>query len=103
MIGEKYADVARPEMLNNLFDIAHGDRVYSGEGFVEQDEFRIGGQRARNLCSSALPARQAHTLVVPDMLYVELVREGIPVLTRRSRRYSALCAFPKWREYCPRR
>ena len=43
---------------DQIADFANGDGVDTGEGFVQQDETRLGGQGPRNLHTAALAARQ---------------------------------------------
>ena len=38
---------------DNVLDIFHGNRVYSGKRFVKHDKFRVDGQTAGNFRTAA--------------------------------------------------
>src|SRR5690554_2971529 len=58
VVGDEYADAAFLEVADDFLDVEHGNRVDAGEGLVEQDQARVGGQRARNFAAPALATRQ---------------------------------------------
>ena len=76
MIGDQDADALGLEVMDDLLDIAHRDRVDPGKGFVEQDELGVGGQRASNLHAASLTAGQAHAEAVGDMVDMEFLQQA---------------------------
>lgn len=59
VVSDEYADALGFQVMNDLLDVAYRDRVYAGEGFVEQDELGGGGQCAKGRIS-ALSAITSH-------------------------------------------
>ena len=57
VVGDEHADAARLEKADDALDLDHGDRVHAGEGFVQQDEARLGRQRACDLDAAAFAGR----------------------------------------------
>jgi len=53
--------------MNDVLDVMHRNRIDAGEGLVEQDEARIGRQRAGNFDAPPLAARQTHAQAIADM------------------------------------
>ena len=47
-------EAAIGEPANDRLDIDHRNRIDPGKGFVEQDEIRLMGERARDLDTAAL-------------------------------------------------
>src|SRR5690606_36941541 len=72
VVGDQHADVPVLEETHDALDLDDGDRVDAGEGFVEQDEARRSGQRARDLDAPALAARQRLRAVRADVLDLQL-------------------------------
>jgi len=58
VIGDQNADAAIGEMPNQILDIADGDRIDAGKGFVEQHVIGTGGQRAGDFDAATLAARE---------------------------------------------
>ena len=56
VVGDQDADPAVLEVRNQVADVADGDRVDAGQRFVEQDEFRLRGQRPGDLDAPPLAA-----------------------------------------------
>ena len=56
VVRDEDADAALTQVANDALDVEHRDRVDAGEGFVEQDEQRVGGQRPGDLDAASLAA-----------------------------------------------
>jgi len=54
VVGDEDPDAGLREPAHDALDLVHGDRVDSGEGFVQKQEFRVEGERAGDLGASAL-------------------------------------------------
>ena len=54
MISDQYADPAFFEIVDDFLDIQYGNRVDPGEGLIEQNEARTGGERRRVEIARAL-------------------------------------------------
>src|SRR5690606_24121333 len=63
------------EVMDDLLDVANGNRVDAGERLVEQDELGVGRQGASNLYPAAFATGQAHAEIVADMADVELLQQ----------------------------
>jgi hypothetical protein len=50
------------EEADDLLDFEHGDRVDAGKGLVEQDQARVGGQRAGDFDPRRSPPDRAAAL-----------------------------------------
>src|SRR5262249_11204211 len=72
VIGDEYADAALLEKPDDLLDIEHGDRVYAGEGLVEQYERGARRERTRDLDATPLAARQRQSGRLPQARAVEV-------------------------------
>src|SRR5688572_1641806 len=73
VIGDQYADAARLEKADDLLDVQHDDRIDPRERLVEQDEARLGRERARDLHAPPLAAGEADRrarVQVPDVQVV---------------------------------
>ena len=46
VVGDQHANALGLEVVDDLFDVAHRDRIDTGKGFVEQDELGCRGQCA---------------------------------------------------------
>jgi hypothetical protein len=46
VVGDEDADARLGEPAHDALDLVHGDRVYPGEGLVEEEEFRLEGEGA---------------------------------------------------------
>src|SRR5471030_3053269 len=62
--------------MDDLLDVAYRNRVYTGERFVEQDEFRVGGQGSGDFHSASFTTGQAHAEVVTDVADVEFLQQA---------------------------
>ena len=80
MVGDENTDIAVFQAPDDVLDILHGNRVYTGEGFVEHDELRFDGQTARNLGTAALTSRQLVSLVLTHFLQTKLGNEALQFL-----------------------
>jgi repressor LexA len=58
MVGNQDADAALLQEADDSLDLDHGDRIDAGERLVEQDEARLGRQRAGDFDPAPLAARQ---------------------------------------------
>ena len=77
VVGDDHADVHRLEFGDDMLDVLDGDRVDAGEGFVEEDEFRVDGQGAGDFAAAALTAGELDALVLADFLETELVDQRL--------------------------
>ena len=64
------------QVADDALDLADRDRVDAGEGFVEQHQARLGGQRAGDLDAAALAAGQAGADLVGDVADLQFVHAG---------------------------
>src|SRR5690606_29196977 len=53
VVGDEHTDIAVFQELHDALNFNHRDRVYTGKGFIKQDEARVGCQRARNFHAAA--------------------------------------------------
>ncbi len=49
MVGNKNTDIFVFQLPDNLLDILHRNRVYTGKRFIQHDKFRIDSQTTGNL------------------------------------------------------
>ena len=80
MVGDQHADAALLQETDDLLDIEHGDRVDAGERFVEQDETRTGGERARDFDAAALAAGERQCRVTAQMRDMQLAQQAFQAL-----------------------
>uniref|UniRef100_A0A1I7Y9Y7 RNA polymerase beta subunit n=1 Tax=Steinernema glaseri TaxID=37863 RepID=A0A1I7Y9Y7_9BILA len=80
VVGDQHADALGLEVVDDLLDVAHGDRVDTGERFVEQDELGRGGQCPGNLHPAPLTTGQAHAQVVADVADVKFLQQAFKLL-----------------------
>ena len=64
VVGDDHADAALSQMAHGVLDLLHRPGVDAGERLVQQDEPRLGGQRARDL-DAASRERGAHFVDAP--------------------------------------
>ena len=84
MVRDQHADAAVGEVPGDALDVVHRERVDAGKRLVEQDEGRIGRERARDLDAAAFAARQAHADVVPQVRDVQLLEQAFERLVPRG-------------------
>ena len=72
MVGDQHADVPFLQLGHDALDVLHGDRVHPGEGLVQQDEARVGGQRPGDLGAASFPTAQHIAAVGAHMPEPEL-------------------------------
>ena len=72
MVGNQHADVALLEEADDFLDVEHGDRVNSGERFVEQNKARLRRQCAGDLDAPPLAAGQRRCRTVANVPDVQL-------------------------------
>lgn len=83
VVGQQDTDVFGLQVADEVFDVAYRDRVDAGEGFVEQQIARIGGQGAGNFGASPLAPGKAHALACAHMADIEFLEQGFePVAAR---------------------
>src|ERR1041384_2773304 len=58
MVGYEHADALGGELRHDALDVDHRQGVDAREGFVEQDETRLRGQRARYFDAPPFATRQ---------------------------------------------
>jgi hypothetical protein len=58
VVGDQHADAAAGQVLHEVLDVAHRDRVDAGEGLVEQHEGGLARQRPGDLAAPPLAARE---------------------------------------------
>ena len=75
MVGDQHADAARLEESDDALDLDHGDGIDTGEGFVQQDEARLGGQRPRDLDPAALATRQGQRWRIAQLVYPQVLQQ----------------------------
>ena len=56
VVGYQHADAAVAQVVDDLLDVADGDRVDAGKGLIQQDEIGFGGQCPGDLNAPALTA-----------------------------------------------
>lgn len=82
MVGYQDAKTAVAQVFNNAFDINDGDGVHAGEGFIQQDKFRVSGQRAGDLDAAAFTTGERLAEAIAQMLNVKLLHQLFrPVFT----------------------
>ena len=77
MVGDQHPDAARLEETDDALDLDHRDRVDAGEGFVQQDEARVGGQGARDFHPAALATRQRRGGRVAQVVHVQVFEQRV--------------------------
>ena len=68
VVRDQYAKPAVAQVLNDTFDIDNGDGVNARKRFIQQDEFWVCCQRARNLNAAAFTTGQRLAEAVTQML-----------------------------------
>src|SRR5690606_17185809 len=80
VVGDQHADAAVLEVAHDALDLAHGNRVDAGEGFVEQHQPRPGSERARDFHAAALAAGEAGAVLVGHVRYLQLLHQRLELL-----------------------
>ena len=60
MVGNQNAEAAVLELRNQIADFGNGDRINTGQRFVEQDEVWLAGQSPGNFQSAPFAAGQGN-------------------------------------------
>ncbi len=76
MVGDEHTDAALLEMGDDALDLADRDRIDAGEGFVEQDQARLGGQGTGDLAAAAFTAGQAGAELVGHVAQLQFVEQA---------------------------
>src|SRR5688572_7045902 len=77
VIGDQDADAALSQVAHKRTNVVNGDGVDAGEGFVEQHEGRTRRERAGDLDSAPLAARQPHRGRGPETGDAELIEKRV--------------------------
>src|SRR6185437_7783412 len=77
VVGDQHTDAALLEMGDDALDFADRDRVDTGEGFVEQDQARFGGQCTGDLAATALTTGQAGAELFGNMPQLQFVEQAV--------------------------
>jgi hypothetical protein len=72
MIRYQDAYVALTQMANDPLDIEYRYRIDAGERLVEEHEFRLHSERARDLDAPTLAAREANPERIANVAYMQL-------------------------------
>ena len=80
MVRNDNADVAVFQFGDDVLDILHGNRVHPGERFVQENEFRVHGQRAGNLTAPAFTAGELDAEGFTDLGEIELRNQAFQPL-----------------------
>src|SRR5258708_12509339 len=72
MVRDQYPDIALPQEADDFLDVQHRDRIDPGEGFIEQDEARLGGERPRDFDAPPLPAGQPDVRALPRVANTQI-------------------------------
>ena len=75
MVRDQYAKPAVAQVLNDTFDIDNGDGVNARKRFIQQDEFWVCCQRARNLNAAAFTTGQRLAEAVTQMFDMKLFHQ----------------------------
>ena len=73
MVGDEDADTALLEGEDHLLDIGDGDGVNAGEGFVHEEEFRLGNEGAGDFEAAAFAAGERECFLFRDVREVEFL------------------------------
>jgi hypothetical protein len=84
MIGYQDADAALAQMPDYSLNIENGNWIDASEGLVEQDEFRLRGERARNFDAPTLTSREAQTEAIADVTDVQLLEQLFEIRLARG-------------------
>jgi hypothetical protein len=94
VVGDQHADAALLEKADDLLDIEHGDRIDAGERLVEQDETRIGRQRAGDLDPPPFAAGKRGGGTVAEVADVQFFEQFFGALRSRRLAGAAVRARP---------
>lgn len=73
VVGDYDTDILAFERADDALYILDGNRVHSGERFVEQNEFRIYGHGPRNLRTASLASGELYSVAFADLLQGKLL------------------------------
>ena len=65
MVGDQHPDIAGFQEVDDTLDFDDGDGIDASEGFVEQNEARIGRQGASDLDAPTFAARKRNGGIAP--------------------------------------
>ena len=82
VVGDQDADAALLEKADDLLDLQHSDRVDPGERFIEQDETRVGGQRAGDFDAPSLAAGKRRRIDVAYMLDMQFGQQALKTIVQ---------------------
>src|SRR5699024_701916 len=77
VIGNEHADAASGQMTDDALDIEYRNRIDPGEGLIQQDEARVGGQGAGDLSPPRLATGQTDAAGVAQVADVELFQQAV--------------------------
>ncbi len=80
VVGDKDADVAFLEFEDDVLDVLHSDGVDAGEGFVEEKEHGVVGERTCDFGATTFAAGELDALALTDVAEVELLYQGVEFL-----------------------
>src|SRR3569833_2078240 len=80
VIGDQNANAAAGELADQALDLADGERLDAGEGFVEQHEHGIAGDGASDLGAAAFTTRQRQRVDVGQPCNAEFLEQRVEPL-----------------------
>lgn len=75
VVGEQHANALGRERLYEKLDLADRDWINARKGLIEEQKFRLYGERARDFGSSALTARERVGGLLRDMGYSKFFKK----------------------------
>ena len=80
MVGYENADILIFESPNDVLNLLHGDRVHTGERFVQHYEFRFDSETTGNLCTASFSSAQPVAQILAHMRQVEFFNQLLQFL-----------------------
>ena len=85
VVGDQHPDTARFQRMDQAANLAHGNRIDTGKGFIQQQKCRVRGQAARDLGPPPFAARQRQRRGAAQMLDREIAQQLLQPLAPLQR------------------
>jgi hypothetical protein len=91
VVADQHADVAGPEVRDDLLDVVDGNGIDAGKWLIQHHELGLRHQSSGDFQAPALTARELKSLALPEMRDAELGEQSFqpvsPFLGRNRKRF----------------
>ena len=86
VVRDQHAVARRRYRADGPAQHVDGDGIHTGEGFIEQNDLRLGGERSRQFQPSPLPAGEGFGALAKQRFEIEVADQPVKVIAALAAR-----------------